>query len=207
MYPQGERVYETVCYPTHAVNMVYLPRGVSPPPQGVPAAQLGAEATSKLPLPAMRTGSAPGAAGHAFAMTFVNMPTFLWVDNAAWHAYSATANDGIKAVTATATPSLVTWNMGDGGTTRCAGPGVAWRSGIEQSYCSYTYTRSSARQPQVGTDVNDRPYHVTATVAYQVTWTCTGQCGGANAGSVGLVDGPPSRTPLVVGEIQTVVTG
>jgi len=195
------------CYLGPTTAIVYLPPGAVPPPAGVPAAQLGAEAVSKLPLLAMVTGSAPGAAGRAFAMTFVNMPTFLWVDNADWHTYSATANDGFKAVTATATPASVTWNMGDGHVTRCGGPGVEWHPGVEQSPCSYAYTTSSVHQPQVGADVNDRPYVVTATVTYQVTWSCTGQCGGADAGSVGPVDGPSSRMALVVGEIQTVVTG
>jgi hypothetical protein len=207
LYPPGESVYETVCYPGAAVNMVYIPPGTTPPPAGVPVAQLAARAVAKLPLPAMDAGSAPGSQGRAFAMTFVNMPTFLWVDNAAWHTYSATANDGFKAVTATATPSSVAWNMGDGHVVRCAGPGIAWHPGVEQSPCAYTYQTSSVHQPQAGADVNDRPYEVTATVTYQVTWACTGQCAGVGEGTLGPVDGPSSRMPLVVGEIQTVVTG
>lgn len=215
LYPPGSTVYEVVCYDASAPagsgpttqNLVVLPPGGSPPAPGVPAATLGAQAVARLPFPTMTTASAPGAEGRAFPMTFANFPTFFWVDNAQWQVLTATANDGFKAVTATATPSYVTWRMGDGHQITCTGPGVAWHPGIESSYCSYTYATSSVHQPQVGADVNDRPYRVTATVTYQVSWVCAGQCGAQTAGTVGAVNGPTTRTPLVVGEIQTVVTG
>ena len=198
---------QEACYPGPTTTVVYFPPGATPPPPGVPASQLGAEAVALLPLPAMVTASAPGAMGRPFAQTFVNFTTFLWVDGAQWRPYTATANDGFKAVTATAVPSSVTWTMGDGHATTCAGPGVPWRPGVDQSYCSYTYATSSVHQAQVSSDVNDRPYPVTAVVTYEVTWTCAGRCGGVAAGDVGPVNGPVSQMPLVVGEIQTVVTG
>lgn len=198
---------QEACYPGPTTAVVYFPPGAAPPPPGVSASQLGAEAVAMLPLPAMVTASAPGAAGRPFAQTFVNFPTFLWVDGAQWHPYTATANDGFKAVTATAAPSSVTWAMGDGHATTCAGPGVPWRPGVDQSYCSYTYATSSVHQAQVSSDVNNRPYPVSVVVTYQVTWTCAGQCGGVAGGTVGPVNGPVSQMPLVVGEIQTVVTG
>ncbi|HEY0869736.1 MAG TPA: hypothetical protein VGD55_05015, partial [Acidothermaceae bacterium] len=200
-------VQQQDCYPGPTTSVQYFPPGAAPPPPGVPAAQLGVDAASLLPFPTVTMGSAPGAEGRAFAMTFVNLPTFLWVDNAQWIPLAATANDGVKAVTATAVPSYVTWVMGDGRSTICSGPGVAWQPGIEASGCSHTYTTSSVHEPQVGSDVNDRPYTVTATVTYQVTWTCAGQCGGVASGTVGAVVGPTSRSSLVVGEIQTVVSG
>ena len=208
----GSTVYQVLCYtagvsgPT-STNTVVLPPGASPPAPGLSAATLGAQAVAKLPFPTVAAASAPGAQGRPFPQTYVNFPTFLWVDNAQWVVLSATANDGFKSVTATATPQYVTWGMGDGHQIICNGPGVAWHTGIESSYCSYTYATSSAHQPQVGTDVNDRPYTVSTRVTYQVTWTCTGQCGGQDAGTVGAVNGPTTSSPLVVGEIQTVVTG
>lgn len=200
-------VQQQDCYPGPTTTVQYFPPGAAPPPPGVPASQLAVEAVALLALPDIATGSAPGAEGRTFAMTFVNLPTFLWVDNAQWHPVSATANDGVKAVTATAVPASVVWTMGDGGSTTCAGPGVAWQPGVESSYCSYTYATSSVHQAQIGTDTNDRPYAVTAAVTYQVTWTCAGQCGGDGFGTVGPFAGPVSHVPLVVGEIQTVVTG
>ena len=198
---------QEACYPGPTTTVVYFPPGAAPPPPGVPASQLGAEAVAMLPLPAMATASAPGAIGRPFAQTFVNFPTFLWLNSAQWHDYSATANDGFKAVTAIAVPSSVTWTMGDGHATTCGGPGVAWQPGVDQSDCTYTYATSSVHQAQVGSDVNDRPYVVVAAVTYQVTWTCAGACGGVAAGSVGPVTGPGSPMPLVVGEIQTLVSG
>ena len=215
MYPAGTTFYEVLCYsPTapagsgpSSATVVVLPPGASPPGPGVLVATLGAQAVAKLPLPTVSMASAPGAAGRLFAETFVNFPTFFWLDNAQWRPLSATANDGFKSVTATATPESATFGMGDGHQLVCNGPGVPWHAGVESSYCSYTYAASSVHRPQVGSDVNDRPYIVTATVTYQVAWTCSGACGGQNTGTVGAVNGPTSRSPLVVGEIQTVVTG
>ena len=90
---------------------------------------------------------------------------------------------GFKAVTATALPTVV--GSGNGRRRRgitCAGPGVPWQPGVEQSNCSYTYTTSSVHQPQIGADVNNRPFQLSATVMYQVSWTCAGQCGGITTG-------------------------
>ena len=142
-------VQQQDCYPGPTTSVQYFPPGAAPPPPGVPVAQLGVEAVALLPLPVMATGSAPGAAGRAFAMTFVNLPTFLWVDNAQWHPVSATANDGVKAVTATAVPASVVWTMGDGGSTTCAGPGVAWRPGVDR-FVLLVHVRDVVGAPAAG---------------------------------------------------------
>jgi hypothetical protein len=201
---KGE-IQQQDCYPGPTTTVEYFPPDTAPPPPGVSAAQLGGRAVSLLPFPTVVTDSAPGAQGRAFAETFVNVPTFFWAGP--WQTVTATANDGFKAVTATAVPSYVTWALGDGESMTCAGPGVPWSPGVTESYCSYTYAMSSVHQPQVGGDVNDRPFQVSATVTYQVSWTCAGLCGGVTAGAVGAVAGPTTLASLVVGEIQTVVTG
>jgi hypothetical protein len=92
------------CYPGPTTDVEFFPPGTAAPPPGVSAAQLGGKAVSLLPRPTIVTSSAPGAQGRAFAMTFVNLATFFWVGGAAWQGFTATANDGFKAVTATAAP-------------------------------------------------------------------------------------------------------
>ena len=62
--------------------------------------------------------------------------------------------------------------------------------------CSYTWTQSSAAQP-------DGAYEVTATVYWQVAWTATGAPGGGNLGQIA---GPAARVAVRVAESQAVNT-
>lgn len=127
-------------------------------------------------------------------MAIVNSPTWLWVEG--WGPQSATAAvDGVAA-TATVTPTRVTWDMGDGNTVVCNGPGTAYdmnKSPAEQrSDCTYTYKWPSVGKP-------NSSYLVTATVEWQANWTVTGAAGGGSLGAYPQVSEP---TPLRVGEIQ-----
>ena len=47
-------------------------------------------------------------------------------------------------------------------------------------------------------------FPVTATIKYQVDWTCAGACF-TGSGSLGQVDGPTSTSAIRVGERQSVV--
>jgi hypothetical protein len=64
--------------------------------------------------------------------------------------------------------------MGDGGSVRCAGPGTAWRPGIDPARpspdCGYAYRRSSALAA-------GGRFTVTVTVAWEVTWVGAGESG------------------------------
>ena len=75
----------------------------------------------------------------------------------------------------TATPTRVVWDMGDGETVTCGGPGTPYDtsrpSAEQQTDCSYTYERTSAGQP------NDR-FRVTATVFWSVSFTSNVGAGG-----------------------------
>lgn len=86
--------------------------------------------------------------------------------------------------------------MGDGHTVTCRGPGVPYDSSNPNAttYCSYTWTSSSAGQP--GGD-----YRVTATVYYQAAWTAAGAPGG---GSFGLIPGPSATVAVAVAESQAI---
>ena len=127
---------------------------------------------------------------------FVRVPTWLWVDEAWWKPYSATAQVGGVSATVVATPVRATWSTGDGGQVVCDGPGVAWRRGMPESAsgCTHEYTRSSAARPG-GT------FDLAVTVSFEVTWSSSTGAGGRLL--------PLTRTatrPVQVGEIQAVIT-
>ena len=89
--------------------------------------------------------------------------------------------------------------MGDGGQVVCDGPGTPYDSTIpaaaQSPSCTYTYTHSSATQPNL-------QFQAAVTVRWHATWTATGVAGG---GDLGTID----RTitfPVRVGEIQALNT-
>lgn len=129
-----------------------------------------AEGELRLPAPVM--ASSPGAT----APKVVNLPTWAWIDGAAWHVVSATASvPGISA-TATATPLYVGWSWGDGSSGVCHGPGAPYVRGVSDPAaaspgCGHTYRVTSKAVP-------GRRFQVTATVHWQITWRAsTGQGG------------------------------
>ncbi|WP_194922657.1 hypothetical protein [Catenulispora pinisilvae] len=105
---------------------------------------------------------------------WVNFPMFLWTDVEAWHPLSATASVPGLQVSATATPEDVIWDMGDGGTVSCAGPGTPFTdstpAAASSPTCGYLYKRASDAEPG-GT------FTVRGTETWRVTWVGGGQRG------------------------------
>jgi hypothetical protein len=157
-------------------------------------AALAQQALSQLPLGAPSIEMAPPVTSEQL----VDVSTWLWLNAAAWHQQTATAAAGPVSATATATPVEVVWSMGDGHQVTCAGPGTPYDSSNPNATtdCSYTWTQSSAGQP-------DGANQVTATVYWQVAWTATGAPGGGN---LGQVPGPAARVAVRVAESQAVNT-
>jgi hypothetical protein len=122
----------------------------------------------------------------------VSVPTWLWLDPGTWQTLTATANAGTVTATATATPAKVVWDMGDGDSVTCDGPGTPYSASDPNATtdCSYTW-------PQAGS------YTVTATVFWSVTWTAVGAAGGGN---LGLQAGPAAQVPVTVTESQAINT-
>jgi hypothetical protein len=122
----------------------------------------------------------------------VGVATWLWIDPGAWGTLTASASAGPVTTTATATPSKVVWNMGDGDTVTCGGPGTPYSPSDPNAStdCSYTW-------PQAGS------FTVTATVYWSVTWTATGATGGGN---LGIQAGPPAAVQVAVTESQAINT-
>jgi hypothetical protein len=122
----------------------------------------------------------------------VGVATWLWIDPDAWQDKTATAAAGPVTATATATPSKVVWDMGDGNSVTCDGPGTPYSASDPDATtdCSYSW-------PAPGS------FTVTATVYWSVTWTATGAAGGGN---LGVQAGPAAQAPVTVTESQAINT-
>lgn len=148
---------------------VWIPDGEAPGAVALPSPEeLAEQARSQLRLPSPVIGSSPA------GTQLVRLPTWLWVDRAVWQPRSATASVPGVAVTATATPTSVSWSMGDGATVTCAGPGTPFPAdGVPEAAspdCGYTFHRSSASAP-------GERFRSTATVRWRVTWSGAGASG------------------------------
>jgi hypothetical protein len=122
----------------------------------------------------------------------VRVASWLWIDPGQWRTLTASAAAGPVTATATATPSKVVWDMGDGNSVTCDGPGTPYSAADPNATtdCSYTW-------PQAGS------FTVTATVYWSVTWTATGAAGGGN---LGVQAGPAAQVPVQVTESQAINT-
>jgi hypothetical protein len=164
---------------------------VYPSPAAAPTpGEVGQLAVSELDLAAPIVSMAPSG-GKAI----VNLESWLWIDPAQWPPTSATATAGGITATATATPQYVVWDMGDGNSMNCNGPGVAYNTSIpdqdQSTTCGYTYQETSA----------SGPFRITAAIEYDVTWKAVGVVGG---GELGDIPGLPTMIPITVDEIGTV---
>lgn len=137
-------------------------------PGGPSAVKLAEQARSRLVVAGPRVGVSP------VGDQLVNLPTWLWLDRAGWGPRSATAAVPGVSVTAVARPTWVSWNLGDGTSLTCPGPGTVFPAGGDPGAaspdCGHVYRRSSAGRP-------DQACAVTATVHWTVTWAGAGQSG------------------------------
>ncbi len=164
-------------------------RGASAPV--VDPAVLAQQALQQVPLPAPSMAMAPG----SNIPLLVNLATFLWIDPAQWRPVKASASAGAVTSTVTATPERVVWNMGQGESVTCGGPGKPYdptlSDAAQPSDCKFTYRASSARSP-------DKTFTVTATVEWHVTWAASGAPGGGDLG----ISRRSSTTTVRVAELQ-----
>jgi hypothetical protein len=151
-------------------------------------AALAEQAVSRLGLASPTIEMAPPDGSEQL----VGVPTWLWIEPRAWHSMSATASAGTVSATATAAPSKVVWNMGDGNQITCVGPGTPYVASDPNAAtnCSYTWAQAGS-------------YQVAVTLYWSVTWTAAGAPGGGN---LGLQAGPATEVPMTVTESQAINT-
>ena len=194
-YPSG-RVYQTTCLgsPGSGGGWVWLadnPDGYG----GVAAspATLAQRAVDLMRLAGPDIGMAPGAGKTGL----VGLPVWLWtaVSASTWGPTSATASVPGVSVTARAEATRIVWDMGDGHSVTCTGPGTPYTTSQGDSRsptCGHVYAVSSAAQP-------NHAYTVTATTTWSVTWT-----GGGQSGALSVTR--TSTTQVRIGELQVLVS-
>ncbi|MEM9654726.1 MAG: hypothetical protein AAGA65_21730 [Actinomycetota bacterium] len=181
------------CNPGSLDGLYFYPDGPVPPPQWV-IDDMIADAYRRTPVVAFNPITSPD--GDEAISLIVHVPTYLWVDNAAWNTpVSATASiPGGFSVTTSAIPRLATWSGGEA-ELDCDEDDMVPYDPIrgeenQLSNCVTFYRYSSA------TDTHSIDLAVTWTVGY----TCsTGTCGGP------LPDLTTRSTrEVIVAEIQAV---
>ncbi|MBS3940267.1 MAG: hypothetical protein KG028_04825 [Actinobacteria bacterium] len=175
--------------PDGTTSSTFIPVEVTDPDPAPDPEALRASAQDQLRLPTPNVRMSPP------SEQVVHVASWLWLDGAIWQPRSSSASAGGVTATVTAAPTRTMWDLGNGETVICDGPGVPYdtrRSDAEQSTdCSYTYRTSSAGRP-------GNTYPVTATVEWQLSWTVTGAPGGGALPGVTT----STSTSVPVGEVQ-----
>ena len=143
-------------------------------------AVLAAQVERQLNLPVPTVGMDPDpytgydSNKHNMPYTLVNIFTWFW-DKAGFAPLSKTAALNGVSATATATPTTLRFDPGDGsGSVTCTGPGREWRTSDgfnapSGGGCGFMYRRVTA---------GDVPIKATVTVSWTVSWTgSTGAAG------------------------------
>ena len=135
----------------------------------------------------------PQVAGLQNLTHAAQLESWFWVDND-WVVIQDAETQGLVTVDVFATPELVIWDPGDGGSLDCFGPGVEWSPAVNDSgtTCGYVYESGTA-------DVPGLAYKASATIEWDLTWSVNG----VDQGSFGTGDAT-SLFPVPVGEVQIV---
>lgn len=157
----------------------------------IDSATLAQLALASLSLPQPHVGLNP-AGDH-----LVQLPSWLWIDPEQWEPRTATASAGGVSATVTATPVRSIWDMGNGDTVTCDGPGRVYQPRYADrpgaTDCKYRWRHSSAAQPGLA-------YDVTTSIGWAVDWTGTD----GNAGDFGEQTSATSQ-PVRVAESQALI--
>ncbi|CAM4064135.1 PKD domain-containing protein [Janibacter anophelis] len=167
------------------------PGGGPPSAANLPNARtLADQAIARMRMRAPKIGIAPDDAPGSVGL--VGMPVWMWVEDAGKRTMgpvTATASSGGHSVTATASVTELTWDMGDGTSVTCTGKGTKYdvSFGITDSPdCGHRYTQAGE-------------YDVTVTASWEVQWSGLGQ-----SGTIPME--LERSTTIRVGEAQAVVT-
>jgi len=187
--PVEGNVYVLVCRNKDGAIVYQQLITYKPTTSVVDAATLARQAYRELPLLYPQPFTAP----PANVSQLVGVRTWFWIDAAQWQPRSATAAVPGLSATVTALPSAVRWDMGDGTTVTCDGPGTPYNlsrpDGDQHSDCSHVFQ-------------HDGSHDVRATIEWRVRWT-------GSDGSSGTLPDVTRATqfPLVAEQRQAVING
>ncbi|MFD7407732.1 ATP/GTP-binding protein [Streptomyces sp. NPDC059866] len=174
------------------------PDGFVVVPPGQPEPQVDLQELAQRAVDSMTLLGPDIASPRVAGKYTVGVPMWMWVNQSAttYGPNTASASAGAVTVTATAKVSKIVWQMGDGATVTCTGPGTPYRAsdGMAQSpTCGHVYTRTSAGQ-------RGGKYGVMATSTWTIDWQVT--AGGAASGQ--LTETRQSQMQVAIGELQVV---
>ena len=158
---QGDPLRDELC-------VVPISRWAAALPGAPDPAVLAQRAVTQMTLHAIDIGIVPEEGPDRVGI--VGMPQWMWVNEPAPNTFgpiTRSATAGQFTVTATASVDKVVWDMGDGNTVTCVGPGTPYedRYDISESPdCGYRYAKQGA-------------YEVTATSYWTVAWEGMDQSG------------------------------
>ncbi|MER5618229.1 ATP/GTP-binding protein [Streptomyces sp. NPDC002215] len=162
--PKDGAIYRVWCEGGR-VGVTFVPTGAA----GPAAPTIDPELVARRAVDSMRLVGPKVASPRAAGKYVVGMPMWMWVtrSTSSYGPATAKATAGGVTVTATAKVSTIRWDMGDGTTITCHGPGTPYSADRGKSTspdCGHRYERSAADQP-------DGRYKGTATATWTVTWT------------------------------------
>jgi hypothetical protein len=145
--------------------------------------------------------------------TYPNLETWIWVPASQWQPLELSVTAGATTVHVEARPVRMEIDSGERDQMKysaaeidpsivCYDPGRRWKKSLgddAETTCGYTYQTTSADNPAGG-----NRYRLTASIVYEGSWTCVGQCT-EDGGSLGEAAGPTSSQPVDVQERQSVV--
>ncbi|MEU4507622.1 hypothetical protein [Streptomyces sp. NPDC024089] len=164
--PKDGAIYRVWCEGGGRVGVTFVPNGAASPA----APTIDPELVARRVADAMKLTGPKVASPRAAGKYVVGMPMRMWATRSTSSSYgpaTAKATAGGITVTATAKVAAIRWDMGDGTTVTCNGPGTPYSADRGKSTspdCGHRYVRSAADQP-------DGCYKGTATATWTVTWT------------------------------------
>jgi hypothetical protein len=143
---------------------------------GVTSFDLAVRATNQLPLPIPKPRIIPSVQfSSGMVGGFAGMPLWLWFPRSEWRSITQRTSAGGAWAMVTARPTRQIWELGDGTTVACNGPGRVYEVGMDplngSPDCGSRYSRTSKNKP-------GGVYSITVTVMWDVTWKGSGGAAG-----------------------------
>nr|WP_280883316.1 ATP/GTP-binding protein [Streptomyces pseudovenezuelae] len=191
--PADGAVYDAYC----PDNPNQTSQWFAQPPNG--GAAVDPEVLAREAVKKMRLLGPDIASPRAGGRYTVGVPMWMWVNQSAttYGPQSASASAGGVTVTATAKVSRIVWQMGDGATVTCHGPGTVYRASAgmaDSPTCGHMYAKTSAAAA-------GGKYKLTATSTWTIDWEVTAG-GGGQTGQ--LAQTQQSQMQVAIGEVQVV---
>ncbi|TXR91756.1 ATP/GTP-binding protein [Streptomyces sp. col6] len=163
--PKDGALYQVECPDTGRAGIVFVPNGTA----GPAAPAIDPESVARQAVASMRLEGPAVASPRASGRYPVGAPMWMWVRRTptAYGPQTATATAGGVTVSATAQVHSIRWDMGDGNTITCLGPGTPYDKQLGKTIspgCGHRYQHSSTDRP-------GKRYKGHATATWAVTWT------------------------------------